>query len=49
MEPLKITRKVFLNKSNGQAVVYLPKKDFKFWKGKNPPKEIEFEIKNIKW
>jgi hypothetical protein len=41
-------RKVFFNKKTGQASVTLPKKKLlKFFN--KIPKEMELEIKNVKW
>jgi hypothetical protein len=43
---MKITRKVFCNKANGQFSFTLPKETVMLLKNKNnsPPKKISFEI-----
>lgn len=49
---MKITRKIFINRRNGQASLVIPKKIIEQLKTENKikknPKKISFEILNIK-
>lgn len=48
-QPLIIkNRKIFVNSKNGQATIILPKKKF-LNLFEDVPKEVEVEIKKIRW
>tara|TARA_R100000656_G_scaffold108773_1_gene80861 strand:+ start:1310 stop:1450 length:141 start_codon:yes stop_codon:yes gene_type:complete len=44
----KISSKVFLNKTNKQMTITLPKKKFKHPEGK-VPKRIKWKVEKIEW